>query len=95
MEQLFAIGITTALAVIGFLIKIIFGMLGKKIDAVADESSEIKSNYIAKFDETNRNINALGDKISSRFDEKIEHLTDKMEKNYVTKSFCEAIHRSE
>jgi len=95
LNVLFSISITAALAVIGFLIKVLFEGIKTRIETVETTSTEIKDNYIAKFAETNTNIQLLGEKITTKFDEKIDHLTDKMEKNYVTKEFCKAIHRSE
>lgn len=91
----FSVLMTAALAVIGFLIKLLFSLIMKRIQTVEEENTEIKSNYIAKFTETNKNIHDLGEKITNKFDENIKHLSDKIENNYVTKEFCQLIHRTD
>ena len=94
LNILFSISITAALAVIGYLIKIVFDGIKSRIEIVEANNTEIKDNYISKFAETNSNIQQLGEKITNKFDEKIDHLSDRMEKKFVTKEFCETIHRN-
>ena len=91
----FSVLMTAALAVIGYLIKVLFNLVIKRIQTVEEENDNIKTNYISKFTETNKNIQDLGEKITKKFDENIKHLSGKIENNYVTKEFCQLIHRKE
>lgn len=84
--------VTAALAVIGFLAKMIFGRYKKDLEDTVKKGIEIEKNYLKRFEETNKNIHDLGDKITSKLDEKIDHLSGELRENYVTKDFCKAIH---
>jgi predicted PurR-regulated permease PerM len=84
--------VTAALAVIGFLAGVIFSGFQKKLNDSVKKAVEIEKNYLTRFEETNKNIHALGDKITEKLDTKIDSLSEELRENYVTKDFCKAIH---